>query len=419
MEPVSVYKILKEPEVAGAKISKVFELPDKPSIAVLPFINMSGDLEQEYFSDGITEDIITDLSKISGLFVIARNSVFTFKGKTVKVRDVGRELGIRYVLEGSVRKSKNRVRITAQLIDATTEGHLWAERYDRDLDDIFDIQDEVTRKIVSTLSVKLKEDEQKRLARKGTEDIKAYDFVLRGAEYLSKYTKVANAYAQQMFEKSINLDPKYAMAYSLMSLTHLLEWIFGWSQDPKSLERAFKLGQEAVLLDDSLAGAHLVLGMVHLWKKQHEKSIDELEKVLSLEPNNADGYAMLGNAFTWAGRFEEAIEAVEKAIRLNPYHPAMYQFRLGQAYGLMGDHEIAVEALKTALNQDPKLLPVHAFLAFVYMEMGRKEEARAQMAEYMAQNPDYSQDVIRETFPLKDHVRLESIVESLRKAGLK
>ena len=159
--------------------------------------------------------------------------------------------------------------------------------------------------------------------------------------------------------------------------------------------------------------------MVHLWKKQHRRAIDELEKVLSLEPNNADGYAMLGNAFTWAGRFEEAIEAVEKAIRLNPYHPAMYLFRLGQAYGLMGHHEKAVEALKNALNRDPRLLPVHAFLAFVYMEMGKREEARAQMAEFMRRNPDYSQDVIRETFPLKDAERLENIVESLRKAGLK
>lgn len=189
-----------------------FPLPDKPSIAVLPFENLSGDPEQEYFSDGITEDLITDLSKISGLFVIARHSVFTYKGKTIKIAEVGRELGVRHVLEGSVRKANGRVRITAQLVDATTEGHLWAERYDRDLTDIFALQDEVTQKIVAALAVKLTEDEQERLARKYTDNMEAYDFFLQGLEYQNRFTKKANVQARQMFMRAIDLDPEFATA---------------------------------------------------------------------------------------------------------------------------------------------------------------------------------------------------------------
>lgn len=418
-KPIRVYRVITDTKVSKPESGINHSLPDKPSIAVLPFVNMSGDTEQEYFSDGITEDLITDLSKISGLLVIARNSVFTYKGKTPKVEDVRRELGVRYILEGSVRKSRNRVRITAQLIDTMTKGHIWAERYDRNLNDIFDLQDEVTQKIVTMLAVKLKEDEQKRLALKGTDNIKAYDFLLRGGEYFYRYTKETNIYARQMFEKSIDSDPDYALAYSFLSLTYLMEWILGWSQDPACMEHAFEIGGKAVSMDDSLAGAHQVLGMVYLWKKQHKEAIEELEKTLSLEPNNADGYAMLGNAFTWAGRFEEAIEAVQKAIRLNPYHPGMYLLRLGQAYGLMGQYDKAIEALKASLDQDPNLHPVYGFLAFVYMEMGRKNEAQNEIKELLRLNPHYSLEVIRKTFPLMDQTKLENIVKSLSQAGLK
>ncbi|NIQ40101.1 MAG: guanylyl cyclase, partial [Proteobacteria bacterium] len=306
------------PEDVPSHKIQALELPDKPSIAVLPFTNLSDDPEQEYFSDGITEDLITDLSKISGLFVIARNSVFVYKGRAVKIAEVGRELGVRYVLEGSVRKSKGRVRITAQLADATTEGHLWAERYDRDLKDIFSLQDEVAGKIVAALAVKLTEDEQKRLVRKYTDSMEAYDSLLHGFEYKYRFTKEANLQARHMYERAIDLDPEFALAYAFLGLTHFHEWSFGWSQDPQSLEQAFGLAQRAIALDDSLPEAHAILGEVYLWRKQHEQAIAELQTTIALSPNDADGIVRLANILNWTGRPEEATGLVKKAMRLNP-----------------------------------------------------------------------------------------------------
>jgi len=237
-----------------------FPLPEKPSIAVLPFVNMSEDPNQEYFSDGITEDIITTLSKIPRLFVIARNSTFTYKGKSVKVQKVSEELGVRYVLEGSVRKAGERVRITAQLIDATMGHHLWAEKYDRDLRDIFALQDEVTKKIVRALVVKLTEDERKLLVHKKTGSLEAYDHILRGIDYFLRMTGKENAEARKMFKHAIELDQDYAAAYSWLGWTYWMEWSFEWSQDPTSLERALELAKRALSLDDSLSDAHALLG---------------------------------------------------------------------------------------------------------------------------------------------------------------
>ncbi|MBK5101557.1 MAG: tetratricopeptide repeat protein, partial [Desulfobacteraceae bacterium] len=337
--------------IEPASIEKMaYPLPDKPSIAVLPFENLSGDPEQEYFSDGITEDIIIDLSKISGLFVIARHSVFTYKGKVIKIAEVGKELGVRHVLEGSVRKSNGRVRITAQLVDATTEGHLWAERYDRDLKDIFALQDEVTQKIVAALAVKLTEDEQKRLVRKYTDNMEAYDFYLQGVEYQNRYTKEANVQARQMFERAIHLDPEFSTAYGALGFTHFHEWTFGWSRDPQSLERAFELAQRTLGLDDSLPLGHHLLGKVYLWKKQYEKAIAELEKAIALSPNYADHLAGLGYILNFSGRPEEAIGLVKNAMRLNPMYPAYYLWELGHSYFLTGRYEEAIETLKRVLD---------------------------------------------------------------------
>ncbi len=260
-------------------------LPDKPSIVVLPFVNMSEDPKQEYFSDGLTEDLTSALSKISSLFVIARNSAFTYKGKAVKVQDVSKELGVRYVLEGSVRKADNQVRITAQLIDATTGGHLWSERYDRPLQDIFALQDEVVQKIVTTLKLQLTLQEQGILVRKTTDNLEAYDYYLRGREHFNRFTQEANAQARQMFEKALELDPQYAEAYAFLGWTYFREWGLQWSQDPQTLEQAFALAQKAVALDDSLPQAHVVLGAVYLWKKQHDQAIAEAERAIALDPN--------------------------------------------------------------------------------------------------------------------------------------
>ena len=407
------------PTVVSSEKIPAIELPDKPSIAVLPFANMSGDPEQEYFSDGITEDLITDLSKISGLFVIARNSVFIYKGKAVKIAEVGRELGVRYVLEGSVRKANGRVRITAQLVDATTEGHLWAERYDRDLKDIFTLQDEVAQKIVAALAVKLTEDEQKRLVRKYTDNMEAYDALLQGLEYKNHYTKEANLQARQMFERAIDLDPEFALAYALLGLTHAQEWSLGWSQDPQSLEQAIELAQRAIALDDSLPLGHNVLGGVYLWRKQHEQAIAELEKAIALSPSDADGIAGLGDILNWAGMPEEAIGLVTKAMRLNPMYPTWYLWNLGHAYFLMGRYEEAIETLKRVLDRNPYFLPPHAYLAASYSELGRHEEAREEAAEVMKLSPQTSTEAWRQRLPYRDQAVLERLFDSLRKAGLK
>jgi len=406
-------------DAAVTEVGRELKLPEKPSIAVLPFENLSGDPEQEYFSDGMTDDLITDLSKISGLFVIARNSAFTYKGKPIKVDQISCELGVRYVLEGSVRKAGDRVRINAQLIDATTGGHLWAERYDGNLEDVFALQDEVTQKIVAALAVALTEEEEDRLARKYTENVEAYDYFLRGLEYHFHTTKEMNIQARQMFEKAIDLDSEFAAAYAHLGWTHLREWALQWSQDPQCLDQAFELAQRAIALDDTLSEAHFVLGEVYLWKKQHEQAIAEFEKSISLNPNYADAIAELGEVLSFAGRPEEAIGLVKKAIRLNPTPPSWYLDNLGLAYYLRGQYEEAIAAFKRVLNRNPSFWITRAYLATSYIELDREEEAQAEAAEVLRINPMLSLEVLRQREPYKDQAVLERLFDALRKAGLK
>jgi adenylate cyclase len=417
-DPVSVYQVLMQQDVTLPGMDIETKLPDKASIAVLPFVNMSGDPEQEYFSDGITEDLITDLSKVSGLFVIARNSVFTYKGRPVKINKVGRELGVRYVLEGSVRKSNDRIRITAQLVDTTTEGHLWAERYDRELKDIFALQDEVTRKIVGALAVKLTEDERKNLSNRYTDNLKAYDYYLRGLEYLYQFTEEANSQARDMFERAFELDPEFASAYAYLGLSHWMEWSMGWSQDPQSLERAFELAQRAIARNYSLPEAHRTLGEVYLWKKQHEQAIAEYETSVDLNPNYADGIAGLGDVLSWSGRPEEAIGLVNKAMRLNPVYPTSYLWNLGHAYFLTRKPEEAIDALKRVLNRNPNFHPAHVYLAILYIELGRTEEAGAEWTEFVRRSPGTSPDAWRQRIPYKDPAILERLFGTLARASL-
>jgi TolB-like protein/class 3 adenylate cyclase len=309
--------------------SPALTLPDEPSIAVLPFTNMSGDREQEYFSDGMTDDIITALSRLQGLFVIDRNSAFAYKGKPVKAQQVSRELGVHYLLEGSVRKEVNQLRITAQLVDATTDYEIWAERYDRPLQDIFALQDEIVRKIVTTLKLQLTLQEQGVLVRKTTDNLEAYDDLLRGLESLGGETigggtKDANMTARQMFEHAVQLDPQYAAAYANIGLTYLLDWESQRNTDPQVLGRADELAQKAVALDDSLPAAHGILSQIYLFKKQHDQAVAEAERAIALDPNRADGYVDLALILRFSGRAEEAVESMTKAMRLNPRYPAYY-----------------------------------------------------------------------------------------------
>jgi TolB-like protein/Tfp pilus assembly protein PilF len=395
-------------------------LPDKPSIAVLPFTNMSGDPEQEYFSDGITEEIITALSKTPKLFVIARNSTFTYKGKPVKVQQVGRELGVKYVLEGSVRKAEDKVRITAQLVDATTGHHLWAERYDRNLKDIFAIQDEITKKIITALQVKLTDGEQARVYEKGTNNLEAYLKVFQGREHSNRFNREANVLARKMYEEATALDPGYAMAYLRLSATHIMDIHYGSSQSPKqSLERAEELVHKALALDSTLAEAHAFLGRIYLAKRQYGEAITEGEHALTLAPNSAFVYAALAFSLRFAGRPEEAIPLFKKAIRLNPIPDSWYLTGLGGCYRTVGRYAEAISAYKQALNLSPDSALVHAGQAANYSLLGRDEEARAEVAEVLRINPKYSAENIAKTFPYKNQADRERFVEALRKAGFK
>jgi TolB-like protein/class 3 adenylate cyclase len=391
---------------------------DTPSIAVLPFQNLSDDPNQEYFSDGITNDIITDLSRFSNLFVIASNSVFTYKGKPVNVKDVGRDLGVRYVLEGSIQKVGNRVRINAQLIDATTDHHLWAERYDRELDDIFAVQDELTTSIVAALEVMLTEDEQTRVARQYTSNLEAYDLFLRGRSYL-RGTKRTHLQARQLFDEAIELDPTFAAAYAEKSVTYFSNFIMPMSQDPKVLEAALEEAERAVVLDDSLPLARARLGWVYLAKMRHEEAIAEGRRAIALDPNDADSYAQLGNILNWAGKPEEGIGLIEKAMRLNPHYPFSYLFYLGHAYYLLGRNDEAIALMKRVVTRAPYFLPVHRHLAVLYQESGRQEEARAEVAAVLRIFPGASiEDSRQRCLYVREPALLERFFDGLRKAGM-
>jgi adenylate cyclase len=343
-------------------------LPDKPSIVVLPFDNMSKDPEQDYFSNGITEVLTNDLSRISSLFVIARNTAFTYKGRAANVQVVGKELGVRYVLEGSVQKASDQVRIVAQLIDTTTGGHIWSERYDRLLKDIFALQDEIVQKIVTTLKLQLTLWEQGVLVRKHTDNPEAYDAFLRGVEANVRFTKETIAQSRQMFEKAVALDPQYADAYAALGYTYLSEWLLRYSVDPQTLERAFELAQQALALDDSLPAAHSVLSGVYAQKQQYDQALAEGERVIALAPNRADGYVGQANVLSFAGRPEEAIRMMAQAMRLNPRYPPGYAFQLGWAYSFAGREAEAISVMKECLSRGLNNLTPYLTLARSYLQ---------------------------------------------------
>ncbi len=337
--------------------------PDKSSIVVPPFTNMSGDPGQEYFSDGITEVLISDLSRISSLFVIARNTAFTYKGKAINVQEFGKELGVRYVLEGSVQKANDQVRIVVQLVDATTGEHLWSERFDRPLKDIFALQDEIVQKIVTTLKLQLTVREQVYVVRKTTDSLEAYDDFLQGMEAYWRLTKESTAQARQLFEKALTLDSRYAEAVAWLGWTYYREWVFRWSMDPQTLEHASTLAQQALTLDDSLPIGHSLLSNAYAFKQQYDQAIAEGERAIALDPNNADSYVWQANALNLAGRPEEALRMAEQARRLNPHSPPFYLLQLGLAYRRTGRYAEAIATLKEAANRNPNLIAAHLHLA--------------------------------------------------------
>jgi adenylate cyclase len=410
-------------DAAGSRFNAANPTPsvEAPSIAVLPFANMSGDPEQEYFSDGISEDVITDLSKIAGLVVIARNSSFTYKGRSVDIREVGRELGVRSVLEGSIRRAGNRVRITAQLIDATNGAHLWADRYDRDLTDIFAVQDDVTRRIVDALKVTLSPAEKARLADSGTPNIDAYDCYLRGRELLALNPKNRERFEQstKLFMRALELDPGYSQAYASLSLAYNLDYQNRWSDDPdNSLQLAKHNAEQAIEKDPKEPFARQVACWAAMFDKDLGRAKSEADIALSLNPNSSGAYASLGSIHTYSGRPIEAIPALERATRLDPaFRPGHLHF-LGMTYLLAGKYETAAALLRERILLVPETDFSRVLLASALGHLGNGDEACRIWKELKEINPKYSFSEHFARQPFKNEEDVRRFAEGLAKAGL-
>ena len=393
-------------------------LPDKPSIAVLPFENMTGDPRQEYFADGFTDEIITSLAKISSLFVIARNSAFTYKGKPVKVQQVSRDLGVRYVLEGSIQKSGDRLRINAQLIDAVSGEHLWSEHYDRNLKEIFGLQDEVILKITSALSVNLTAGEQARVWAEGTKNLEAYLRFLQGREFLLQGNRESVAMARRMAEEAIALDPRYADAYALLGATYHNDVFLGTSHPKESIAKAIELTQKALAMNGSLADARARLGVLYSWSGRYDEGIAEAERGVDLDPNSAMANFFLSNVLRYAGRSKEAIPVIRKALRLEPMAPGIFVQNLALIYFQAGDCKEAIATCEKGLKRERDNLNSHAIRAAVYGFCGREEEARKEATEVLRINPKFTVESYTRILPYKYQSNKDLTIQGLRKAGL-
>ncbi len=419
-KPVRVYSVRLGVGGPGAteRLKEGLPIPDKPTIAVLPFTNLSGDPEQEYFADGISEDIITGLSKNPDIFVISRNSTFTFKGKSVRIRDVSEDLGAQYVLEGSVRKAGQRIRVTAQLIDATRDRHIWAEHYDRDLDDIFAVQDEVVGSIVHALGAQsgvIEKLARQRSIETSVTNVSAYDCYLQAREHFTRHGDSGFEEAQVLYEKAITLDPGYARAYSALAMLHFLRFKLFFTASFESIEqKALDLALQSVRLDPNDYRAHWVLGVIYIYQGKHAQSLAEFDRALHINPNDADLLAISSETLIYSERAEEAIDRCKHAIRLNPNCPDFYWWQLGFSYFHLGRYDDALDALERMTAPD------HArrLLAAVFAHLGRLDEARNEAEEFMKVAPNFSIKEWAKMEPYTDPNDLQRYVNGLRKAGL-
>jgi adenylate cyclase len=421
---IAVWKYYTPPTPKMEVVSKekmALSLPDKPSIAVLPFVNMSDDPKQAFLGDALSEEIINGLAKLPQVFVIARNSSFSYKGKAVDVKQVGREQGVRYVLEGSVQRSGDQLRIAAQLIDATTGHHVFSERYDRELQEIFAVQDDITMKILTAIRVAISEGEAARVMGKGTRNLEAYLKVMQATQLRQNFNKKSFALARQLAEEAISLDPGYALAYSCAALAISNEVFLGAYKDPKqALERATKLAERGVALDDSLAYPHSILSWLWIMNRDYDKGVAEAERAVALEPGSGIGYAQLGANLFYAGRYEEAIRALKQAIRLSPIPPTPVLTNLGHSYRILGRYEESIAILKQLIQREPDAFSAHLSLIATYMLAGKEAEVPAEVAEVLRINPNFSLERFAKTAPMKNQADLmERYIEPLRKAGLK
>lgn len=405
----------------GPGSAQMVAMPDKGSIAVLPFVNMSGDPNQDYFADGITETIITDLSNLRNLKVIARNSTFTYKGKPIDVRQVSSELGVRHVLEGSVQQAGGRVRMNVQLIDATTGAHLWAERFDRELKDLFALQDEVTRQIVTELDVKLVAGEDARVWRKTLTNPKAYEAYLRGHEQRFIMSPESSAQSRSFHEQAISLDPGFALAYSGLAWAHLNDAVFHWSEDRKvSTQKALQAANRALRLDPNLPDAYSVLGMIHsLLLADHDQAVAYGKKAVELQPNGAQASAVLGILLNLAGEPEAARRSLEKAVTLNPFPEPWYDFELGKANQLTGRLDKAITYFEAAIQKTPKWVLLRLHTADAYVAAERLPDAQREIKAALQLEPRTSIEMARMFENWKRPEDLDRYLTNLRKAGLK
>ena len=387
----------------------------EPIIAVLPFINMSPDPEQDYFADGITEDLLTDLSKLPGLAVISRQSTFAYKGAVVTVQQVCEELGANMVLEGSVRKVGDNVRITAQLIEGSTGQHLWAQRYDRDLENIFALQDDVNQKIVDALSLQLSDNERRNFGRRGTAVIAAYDYLLRGVKETRANTLEGAARARYCFERALELDPGYAAAHARLALNHVYRWVSGWSRlREETLDRGVELAAKAVALDDHLALAHASLCWAHLWQGQHDEAIAEGQRAIELDPGDVVALERLALSMIWAGDVESSFSLIDKANRLNPNQT--YCFARGVAMFMLQKYGEAIKLLRSDFDANPNFVPSGLYLVSSYSLAGHTRKAAATAADTRRISPNYS--IPKDLAHFKNPEDRERFVDGLRQAGL-
>jgi len=418
---------LKPPRTAASKPpqeERTVPSSSVPSIAVLPFTNLSGAPDQEYFSDGITDEIITKLSRLSHLLVIARTSSFTYKDKPTKAQEIGRELGVKYLLEGSVSKSRTQVRVETRLVEARTGTELWAHHFDRPLADVFVLQDDIVQKIVSTLNLQLSLSERGVLSHQTTDNLEAYDAVLHGLTYSWRETKEDDAKALKLYEKAIELDPNYADAYVLLGAAIYNDWTWQWSEDPFALQHSFEFVRKALALDDSHASAHVILGRLLLQNRQPEEAVAETRRGIALAPNDSGNFYCLasGNSdwaadtMNWSGKPAEALELEEQATRRDPKRSDFHLDGMGQAYYNMGRYGDAARVLKQFTNSYPGFVTAHYFLAASYVELGMMEQARAEASEVIKNSPQFSLEagLFKDASP-----RPARLMSDLRKAGLK
>ncbi|MBT4017310.1 MAG: tetratricopeptide repeat protein [Alphaproteobacteria bacterium] len=427
-EPMRVFDVCRAGEAPVEEIkpaaATVPQAPDpvaeeKPSIAVLPFDNMSGDEEQEYFADGITEDLITDLSKISGLLVIARNSVFTYKGTAVNIPDVCRELGVRWALEGSVRKSGNRVRVTAQLIDGSTGGHLWADRFDRNLDDIFAVQDEVTAEIVGALKVKLSAEDEARVGHRGTQDVEAYDTMLRTRELIISGSEGKVIEARILLQRILQNDPNFAAAMGGLAFTYIMHFTNQWGENHQTaLNEAEKWVNKAIETDPKESYAWLSLAVMRVWQNRLDDAREAVARLHEVSPGSPDGLRILATIENFSGNYQTAIDAFQELIRLDPHGPAMALHTVGQSYFALGDWETAADYFRQRIAREPDTDSSYVFLAGTLGQLGQKEEAQENWKQVFMVKPDYSLAVRSRLWPYNDTTVADNLYAGLEKAGI-